>query len=165
MSILKTLNILKNVKKTLFDKRKHGNIEEEYINNQIRAIDSIIIFTDIMLKHFSVETLEKIMKDELANIDLLKELTEERYCESNMENKDIEIKNMKKYETSFTKDIILRLNHKLVISIVLYDGRKYIILEPQKYLKHTLKWVNWPNLKFPAEIIYENRKRIKDENK
>jgi hypothetical protein len=162
MDFLKALNILEKVKKSLFDKREHGNFEEEYINNQIKAIDSIIGFTNIMLKHFSVETLEKIMKDELGNIDLLRELTEGSNCESNIENEDIE---NKRHETLFTKDIILRLNHKLVISIVLYDGKKYIILEPKKYLKHTLKWANRPNFKFPVEIIDENRKRINDDNK
>jgi hypothetical protein len=161
MDLLRTLNILGKVKKTLFDKKKHGNIEEEYINNQIRAVDSIIAFTNIMLEHFSAETLEKIIVDRSANKELLKGLTEE----ANMEDENIEIKDPKKYETIFTKNIILRLNHKLVISIVSYDGKKYIILEPQKYMKHTLEWVNWPNFKFPAEILDENRNRLNVENR
>jgi len=160
MNIHGTLDILKKTRKSLIDKEKQENTEEN-INNQIKAIDGIVAFTNVVLKHFSPDTLEKIMKDEQANKEVLKELIDKYESAAGNDN----IGENKKYETIFTKDIILRLNHKLTISIVLYGGRKYIILEPKKYLKHVLRWVNWPNLKFPSEIIYDGKNRINDENK
>ena len=165
MNILRAINILEKAKKHFFETKRHGNTREEYVNSQIKAIDKIIEFTNIMVKHFSEETLEKIIQDESVNIDLLRELNEEEiYYENNMENKDIENRENKNYETLYSKNIILRVNHKLVYSTVLYSGKKYIILEPKKYLKDIAKWVNWSNFKFLSEIIEANKRIINDEN-
>ena len=52
------------------------------------------------------------------------------------------------------------LNRKLLFSFINYKGNRYIILEPKKFIKNTVKWENRAKVFiFPREILKDNQNR------
>jgi hypothetical protein len=95
----------------------------------------------------------------MRNNNLSKEILDKYYQNNNTETKNNGI-----YENIYITDIRLLPNHKLKFSIIKYNEQTYMIIDPQKFSRKMLQYINWGNFKFPIEIIKEKRKKINETN-
>jgi hypothetical protein len=138
-----TFEILEERKKYLLQKKqKNGDDinKNGYINREIGALDRVINFTKLVLKNFPKETIENMInKYELDNInDYSKDLNTENEC-----------------EIIYTYEKEIMTTYKINISFIKQNTRKYILIEPKKYVIGKNKWENRGKYRITPTIMEE----------
>jgi hypothetical protein len=158
MNISEAVDILEGIRQSLIKEYDNNNHEDELIKNKIGALKYIIKFTHIIFRCFPKGFIKKIVKEDTKRNDNMTKEIIEIYNENNKTelNDDENL-----IEKIYTEEIKLRNNYRLLFSVIKYKGKKYIIIEPKKYNRNILQWINWERFNFPAEIIKENQFRKK----
>jgi hypothetical protein len=163
MNLSESIEILEIMQQNLSEEYETGNDEDEKIKvkEEIRALKNIMRFINIIFKSFPRGLIKKIIKeDTVRHTNMSKRILDQYY-----KNNDNTAEDNENYEYIYTADVKLFLGHKIIVSIVKYKERKYIIMEPQEYDRKKFYYTNWGSFKFPIEIIKENKKVIKEINK
>ncbi|MDR2731343.1 MAG: hypothetical protein LBB81_10675 [Treponema sp.] len=157
MNISEAIGILKDIKQSL----KENYTDDEFKNNKIDALDTIINFSRMMYNFYQNGTVRKMIEqDKIKNYNLLNNIIEKHIL-----NEKIDY-NEELVERVYSDEIKLKFNHRLVYSMIKYNDDKYIIIEPKIYNKSMDKWINWQAYKFPIKLFNadEFRNKFKEED-
>jgi hypothetical protein len=161
MDFSRTISVLEKMLQNLDEKWEKGILNGELVKTDIKALENIIKFTNMILSNFPEEMIEKIANDDIEQKEnILKGIIEKYNIQNNGEMIAGE-----EYETIYTDEIKLMIGKRILFSVVNYGGNKYVLLEPQRFMRNMLQWKNWgERFNFPKEIIKKNRKIINEIN-
>ena len=121
MNVAEYINILDEMKETLVERYESGNMQDELLNNKIKALRYVLKFMRIIFRCFPSGFIKKIVKDDtIRNNNMSREI-----IETYLQNNQVEMNVENEVERIYSDEIKLMPNYKLIFQAVQKTRSRY----------------------------------------